>query len=174
MLDACATNQTSKPMYVSDVSLELPWEQDFFDWLSSKTFHEQDCKTGKTSSYEQYRFSGKNGLELDTSEVINHMLTYGKRLSPGRPLRGLLLATGGLMPQDLFHGGLIDAVLVMTTTDGAEHRGQIRLWTDRPGRTKKEAETENRLSPTFNCVMSIVLSEWADWLDGGDSLSRKT
>jgi len=72
------------------------------------------------------------------------------------------------------HGDWIDAVLVMTTTDGAEHRGQIRLWTDRPGRTKKEAETENRLSPTFNCVMSIVLSEWADWLDGGDSLSRKT
>ena len=137
MLDACATNQTSKPMYVSDVSLELPWEQDFFDWLSSKTFHEQDCKTGKTSSYEQYRFSGKNGLELDTSEVINHMLTYGKRLSPGRPLRGLLLATGGLMPQDLFHGGLIDAVLVITTTDGAEHRGQITLWTDRPGRIRK-------------------------------------
>src|SRR5437763_9045022 len=106
MLDACASNQTSKPMYRSEIRLEVPWEQDLFDWLCPKTFHHKDRKTGKTSSYEQYRFPGKNGLELDTSPVINHVLTFGKKLSPWRPLCGLLLATGGLMPRHLFHGGL--------------------------------------------------------------------
>src|SRR5207302_8544317 len=105
--------------------------------LYPNTFHVKDRKTGKTTSYEQYRFPGKNGLELDTSQVINDVLASGKRLSPGHPLCGLLLATGGLMPRYLFHGRWIDAGLVVTTTDAAEHYGTMRLWTDCLSKTKK-------------------------------------
>ena len=36
-------------MYLSEIRLEVPWEQDVFDWLYPKTFHVKDRKTGKTA-----------------------------------------------------------------------------------------------------------------------------
>jgi hypothetical protein len=131
MLSVDLTNQTSKPMYIEDVELQSPWDEKLFEWLPPKTATFKNRKKAKASSYERYKFPGKNGLELPTEEVINHALTLGSRLFASRPVRGWLLATGGPMPDDLIQGAQINSTLIVTTSDHVEHRKQIVLWTER-------------------------------------------
>jgi hypothetical protein len=131
MLTVCVTNQTSKSMYIDDVELRLPWEERLFEWLLPHTANFKDRKKNKTSSYEQYKFPGKNGLELPAEDVINHVLTQGTRLLARRPARGWLLATGGPMPNDLLQGAQINSTLVITTSDHVKHGNQILLWIER-------------------------------------------
>jgi hypothetical protein len=131
MADICITNQTARPMYVADVELCTPWEEDLFDWLVPQTITVTARKSKKSYSYEQYKFPGKNGLDLPTTKVINHALTFGKSLPPRRPICGWLLATGGFMPRNLLHGGWVDLTLVITTTDHAKYSERVHLWTER-------------------------------------------
>ena len=49
------------------------------------------------------------------------------------------LIAGGRMPSDLFHGGWIDAGVVITTWGHAEFCKPIRLWTERLGRKRRSA-----------------------------------
>ncbi len=131
MLDLVITNQTSRPIYVIDRELRTPWEDDLFDWLTpqERTIQYRSRKPDK--SYELYRFTGRNGLELPANEVINEALTEGKCLSPRRPIRGWLLAMGGTMPVTLQQGQWTDVNLVITASDHVEHTKKIRLWTER-------------------------------------------
>jgi hypothetical protein len=145
LLDVCLTNQSSSSMYIADLELRVPWEEEIFEWLSPKTITVKDRKRQKNASYQQYRFSGKNGLELPTTEVINHFLTFGKRLFPRRPLSGYLLATGGFMPQQLFHGGWVDLTLIITTTDHAEYSKTIRVLTERLERRTQHSVRKSNL-----------------------------
>src|SRR4051812_29869060 len=62
MLSVGLINQTSKTMYIDEVELQLPWEDRLFEWLPPHTVTFKDRRTAKTSSYEQYKFPGKNGL----------------------------------------------------------------------------------------------------------------
>ena len=92
-------------------------------------------------------------MDLPTDDVINHNLIERKILLPQRPVSGWLLGIGGRMPNQLFHGGWIDASLVITTWKDGEFCKPVRLWTDRlarrhprPARTSGlyDRPTENR------------------------------
>src|SRR5438067_2530781 len=131
MLGVGLINQASKAMYIDDVELQLPWAERLFEWLLPKTAIFKNRNKAKASSYERYKFPGKNGLELPIEEVINHALTPDTRLFPRRRVRGWLLATGGPMPKNLIQGAQIRSSLVITTSDHLEHREQILLWTER-------------------------------------------
>jgi hypothetical protein len=140
------TNQTSKSMYIDDVDLLSPWEPGLIEWLPPHTITYKDRKKTKASSYEQYRFPGRNGLELPFEEVINRALTPGARLFTRRPVRGWLLATGGLMPKGLLQGAEINSTLVITTSDHLEHRKEIVLWGER---LQNRPTHRNRTSSLF-------------------------
>jgi hypothetical protein len=132
ILDLVITNQTSRTIYCADNELRFPWEDSLLTWLPDP------LEVGKT---ESYRFPGGSRLEFDRDVVINHVLEDG-RLTPKCPLRGLLLATGGLMPKNLQHGGWVDATFVLTASDHAEYLSTVRLWTERlevkPKRAKRK------------------------------------
>lgn len=146
MFSVGLTNQTSKSIYIDEVALLLPWEQGLIEWLPPHTITYKDRKKTKASSYEQYRFPGRNGLELPTEGVINHALTPGARLFARRPVRGWLLATGGLMPKGLLQGAEINSTLVITTSDHLEHRKEIVLWGER---LQNRPTRRNRTSSLF-------------------------
>jgi len=130
VIAAMITNQTAKPIYCGDVQLRVPWEDEFFEWLSPIEVPGKFRKQ-RDSSYQAYRFPDKLGLELPYDDVVNHILMEGQALLPGRPVRGLLLATGGIMPPDLQHGQWLSAALVIVGTDHREYSQEIQLWTER-------------------------------------------
>ena len=140
LLDVCITNLTSSAMYVADLELRVPWDQRIFEWLVPQTISGRNLKSQRPYSYEQYKFPGKSGFDLPIDEVINTELTFGKRLLQRSPLSGWLLATGGPMPCDLFHGGMVDLTIVLTTTDHAEYSGTIQAWTERLVHNRRQPE----------------------------------
>lgn len=131
MIDLSIVYQASRPAYISDVELRLPWadQDNCFEWLRP---HEVALtnRQKKTVRFEEYKFPGKCGLEIELDEVINRTLIEKKVLPPRRPISGWLLAIGGLMPAHLFHGGWINAEVVITTSDQAQYIEPICLWTD--------------------------------------------
>ena len=145
LLDVRITNASTKSLYVADLDLRVPWKREPFDWLQPQTVTIGHRGNGKTDSYEHYKFPGKSGLELPTEDVINHALMFGKHLSPWKPVSGWLLATGGPMPQDLFHGGWVDLALVVITTDHGEYSERIDVRTDHLERRTQRATRKSDL-----------------------------
>lgn len=123
------TNQTSKVLD-ADLQLRMPWEDDLFEWLPPLKAPLK-FRTKADSSYQTYRFPGKSGIEFQYETVLNHVLLEGEGLPPGRPLRGLLLATGGLMPPHLQHGQWLSGTLAIMGSDHREYQQQVQLWTER-------------------------------------------
>jgi hypothetical protein len=138
ILDAGVCTHTSKPIYIEDVELRMPWKSTF-QWLTPHKVTSRNRRGAATSSYEEYRFPGRNGPELDSKDVINHVLIERKILPARRPICGWLLAIGDLMPRHLFRGGWIDAVLVITTSDHTEFCEPIHLWIERSERRRRSA-----------------------------------
>jgi hypothetical protein len=116
-------------MYV-EVELRLPWNDEMFDWLTA-TEIPLHFRRKPDRSYRAYRFPGKLALELPCKEVLNHRLAEGGCLPTKRPVRGLLLATGGLMPAGLRHGQWLDATLAFIDSDHNEYIQTIKLSTER-------------------------------------------
>ena len=145
MLEVWIANQTSRPIFPIDVDLSLPWQEGPIEWLQPCTMTFTNRKQRKNWSFEQYRFPGKAGQELPFDEVINHQLMPGRSLPPRRPISGWLLALGGLMPPHLFHGGEIEATLVVITSDNVEHPAPILFRTERLERRPKRIETRPSL-----------------------------
>lgn len=131
MLSVCVTNQTSRPMHIVDLELRTPWNEQLFDWLLPRTIKTTTRRSGKRSGYKVYLLPGKAGFEFPFAQVVNHALMPDQSLSPRRPVSGCLLATGGIMPQDLLNGNLINATLIITTSDHIEHCGQVDLRVER-------------------------------------------
>jgi hypothetical protein len=131
LMDLAFTNQTARTIYCPDIELRLPWEDSLLDWLPDP------MEAGKTKCY---RFPGGSGLEFHRDLVINHVLLEEGRLKPQCPVRGLLLATGGPMPESLRHGEWVEATLVLTASDHAEYTSIVRLWTQRLEVKPKRAE----------------------------------
>jgi hypothetical protein len=125
------TNQAPKPIYYGDVQLRMPWEDDLFDWLTPIQVPVRSREKRGGRGYQAYRFPGRLGLEFPYKEVANHILLEGRCLSPKRPVTGLLLAIGGLMPDHLQHGQWLDVTLAIIGTDHREYSQQIQLWTER-------------------------------------------
>jgi len=137
VLSVSVTNQTSRPMHIVDLELRTPWDEQLFDWSLPRTIETRARRSGKMSSYKVYLFPGKAGFEFPFAQVVNHALMPGQSLSPRRPVSGCLLATGGIMPQDLLNGNLINATLIITTSDHIEHCGQVGLRVERRKLTPK-------------------------------------
>jgi hypothetical protein len=148
IMDLKITNQTSKIIYCSEPELRMQWEDRFFDWLPDPK------ETGRTSSYfrrqrngrserveatyESYCFPG-GALEYPRELVLNHILLKGCTLKPGCPLTGLLLATGGPLPDGLRHGQWLNPTLALIASNHREYTAQLQLWTERLEVNKKRA-----------------------------------
>jgi hypothetical protein len=139
MVDLEVCNHTSKPIHIADVDLRFPWKDEDhpLQWLVARRISTKNGQDRTTAGYLEYRFPGKNGLELSSDVVINHTLVERKILPPRCPVGGYLLAIGGRMPRDLFHGGWVNASLVISTLDRAEFCESIQLWTDRPNQKQR-------------------------------------
>jgi hypothetical protein len=129
IIDLRVTNHTSRPMDV-DVELRLPWNDEMFDCLMA-TEIPLHFRRKPDRSYRAYRFPGKHALEFPCEEVLNRRLAEGGCLPIKRSVRGLLLATGGLMPADLKHGQWLDGALALIDSDHNEYIQTIKLWTER-------------------------------------------
>jgi len=129
ILDLRLTNHTSRPMYV-DTELRLPWHDEMLDWLMPAEIP-LHFRGKPDRSYRAYRFPGKLAMEFPCEEVLNQCLIEGGCLPTKRPVRGLLLATGGPLPADLKHGQWLDVALALIDSDHNEYIQTIKLWTER-------------------------------------------
>jgi hypothetical protein len=129
IVDLSLTNHTSRPMYV-EVELRLPWHDEMLDWLMATDIplHYRGKPDG---SYRAYRFPGRHALEFPCEEVLNYRLAERGCLPIKRPISGLLLASGGLLPADLKHGQWLDVALALIDSDHNEYIQKIKLWTER-------------------------------------------
>jgi hypothetical protein len=148
IMDLEITNQTSKTIYCSQTELRMQWEDALFDWLPDpkETGRTVSCfvrKNGRRErvdfASESYCFSGGTQLEYPRDLVLNHILLKGCALQPSCPLKGLLLAIGGPMPDDLRHGQWLEPTLALTASNHREYTAPIQLWTERLEVDRKRA-----------------------------------
>jgi len=149
ILDLQIVNQTSKTIYgVALPELRMLWDDPLFEFLPDPR------ETKRTISYlrkkrngrferfdavsDSYYFTGGLQLEYPRADVLNHRLKH-LVLSPGRPLCGLILATGSPMPVHLCHGQWIEPMLSITSSRHREHTAPVRLWIDRSQAKSKRA-----------------------------------
>jgi hypothetical protein len=141
ILDLEIINQTPETIYCSETELRMQWEDAFFDWLPDPK------ETGRSFSYfrrqrngrcervdaisDSYCFPGGAQLEYPRDLVLNHLLLERGALPPRRPLKGLLLASGGPMRSDLRHGQWLKTTLALIASNHVEYTAKIHLWTDR-------------------------------------------
>jgi hypothetical protein len=170
ILDLEITNQTSKAIYCSETELRMQWVDAMFDWLPDPR------ETGRTVLYfvrkkgrrervdvdsESYCFSGGTQLEYPRDVVLNHVLLKGCVLQPSCPLKGLLLAIGGPMPQDLRHGQWLKPTLALIASNHREHTAQLQLWTERLEIDQKRATRTSDLHrdrPGFEMGSPVAIS----------------
>jgi hypothetical protein len=135
-------NQTSKPIYCSELpEPRLQWEDPFFDWLPDPKERPRRVsyfRRGRNGHRElvhavsdSYCFFGGTQLEYPREEVLNHILLKRRILSPGRPLRGLLLARGVTMPVELQHGKRIETTFSLISSKHVEYTASVLLGIDR-------------------------------------------
>src|ERR1039457_5636576 len=96
MADIAVTNQTSRTIDLIEVELRTPWDDRLFEWLTPVQVQSQG-RSKKRNSYRVYPFPGKNELQLQYSEVLNHRLFESKKLPGKRRFEGWLLGIGGVM-----------------------------------------------------------------------------
>jgi hypothetical protein len=134
-------NQTSKAIYCSGIpELRMPWEDSLFSWLPDpretprRTSYYRIKPNGRRERIdavsESYSFPGGAQLEYPRALVLNHRLANGV-LAPGRPLRGLLLASGNRMPSGLLHGQWLEPTFSITSSRHVEYTAKVQLWIDR-------------------------------------------
>jgi hypothetical protein len=88
-------------------------------------------------------------------------LAEGGCLPIKRPISGLLLASGGLLPPDLKHGQWLDVALALIDSDHNEHIQTIKLWTERlelrPSETvKRRSRLRDDLGSSTNGAVADV------------------
>ena len=153
ILDLEIINQTSKTIYCTGVpELRIPWEDPFFHWQPDPRETPRRIRYYRTKSNgrreridtvsEAYFFPGGAQLEYPRALVLNHRLEHGV-LAPGRPLFGLLLATGGRMPSELLHGQSLELTFSITSSRHIEYIEKVQLWIDRLQAKRKPARTHN-------------------------------
>ena len=153
ILDLEIINQTSKTIYCSGIpELRTPWEDSFFSWLPDPRETPRRIRYYRTKSNgrreridtvsESYFFPGGAQLEFPRALVLNHRLEHGV-LAPGRPLYGLLLATGSRMPSELLHGQSLELTFSITSSRHVEYTEKVQLWIDRLQAKPKPARKHN-------------------------------
>jgi len=129
MADIAVTNQTSRTIDLIEVELRTPWDDRLFEWLTPVQVQSQG-RSKKRNSYRVYPFPGKNELQLQYSEVLNHRLFESKKLPGKRRFEGWLLGIGGVMPAGLRHGQWLAMPLTIITVDST-YETTIRVSTER-------------------------------------------
>jgi len=172
IVDLRLTNHTSRPMYV-DVELRLPWQDDMLDWLMPAEIP-LHFRRKPDRSYRAYRFPGRLAMEFPCKEVLNQRLVEDGCLPTKRPVCGLLLATGGLLPADLKHGQRLDVALAMTDSDHNEYIQAITLWTERlelrPRLMVRSRMREDVGSSTNGAVADVAPSPgWQPMIRGSET-----
>ena len=124
------TTHRTRTTHVIDLELRGPWDDPFFQWLlPSRVNFLSSAKRARSQLV--YEFPSEPGLVFPYDEVINHHLLERKKLPGNCPLEGWLLGIGGLMPDNLVHGELLEMSLTIIGADHAEYSASIRLWTER-------------------------------------------
>ena len=141
ILDLEFINQTSKTIYCSEIELRMRREDTFFEWLPDpkenprKLSYFRRNRKGERELVEaesdSYCFFGGSQLEYPHEEVLNHILLKRRILAPGRPLRGLLLARGGAMPNEARHGQWVEPTLSFISSKHVEYTATILMRIDR-------------------------------------------
>lgn len=166
ILDLEIINQTSKTIYGSGIpELRTTWEDSLFNWLPDpretpgRISYYRTRRNGRRERVdavsECYFFPGGAQLEYRRAVVLNHRLEHGV-LAPGRPLRGLLLATGSRMPSELLHGQRLELTFSITSSRHVEYTAKVQFWIDRMQAKTKPARTHNLRGEPVGIVGSAV------------------
>ena len=141
LLDLEIINQTSKTIYCSAMALRRLWEDILFEWLPDpkenprRLSYFRRKRNGHRelvhATSENYCFCGGSQLEYPREVVLNHVLLKRGILAPGRPLKGLLLASGGPMPGELRHGQILEPTLTLISSTHIEYTAPLCLGIDR-------------------------------------------
>ena len=108
---------------IAGFGLELPWKTTV-RWLEDP--FEIDGYT------VVYRFGGKEILEFERSEVLNHFADVRRMWSRGKSRKGFLLGIGDQpIPEQFQHGVMIPAFLIIYDQYWQEYRSSVSLWLDR-------------------------------------------
>ena len=166
ILDLEFINQTSKTIYCSEMALRMLREDIFFEWLPDpkenprKLSYFRRNRKGERELVEaesdSYCFFGGSQLEYPHEEVLNHILLKRRILAPGRPLRGLLLARGGAMPNEARHGQWVEPTLCFISSKHVEYTASVLMRIDRMEAKPKPAG--NQVFMTIRLAISVRLT----------------
>ena len=140
VFDVEIVNQTSRPIYCSEIELHMAGQYPDFEWLPDP--QERHCDV------HYYSFTGKGAPEFPRDQVLNHVLLSDRGvLRPHVPYRGWLLGVGRPMAKHLRNGGQVEATLVIIASDRMEYSQKIRLYAERclvrPEHAKRERSTHD-------------------------------
>jgi hypothetical protein len=122
---------------ISAFGLEVPWKTDHFHWLADPL--ELDGPS------PCYRFHLPGVPEFERRDVINHYADPTRVLSSEHSLKGFLLAVGSdPMPEQLRHGMMIPAFVIVYDQFGRDHRSPVELQVVR-NRTQSRALRKRNL-----------------------------
>jgi hypothetical protein len=132
-----ATITVNLPKFaIAGFGLELPWKSQI-RWL------EDPLEIGGDSVV--YRFGGKESLEFERSQVLNHFADVQRLWSRGESLRGSLLGVGNEpIPEEFRHGAMIPAFLIIHDQFLRPYRSSVSLWTDRITTPVRDVRSEAR------------------------------
>src|SRR5215469_6852241 len=139
MINLAITNHRARTLDIIDVELRPPWHDSIFQWLLPVQVN-PPTKVKSLGELWVYRFPNQGQLEFEFDQVLNHRLIENGRLPGHRRFEGWLLATGGMMPEELRHGQPVNVPLVLTTADHREHSDTLRLYADRLNHGTKKAK----------------------------------
>jgi len=151
VFDVEIVNETSRPIYCSEIELQMAEQDSNFEWLPDPQEHHCD--------FHHYSFPGKGAPEFPRDQVLNHVLLSERGvLQPHVPYRGWLLGVGGLMPKHLRHGEQAEGTLVIIASDRTEYSEKIFLFAERcPVRPEfREKESSPYDSPVGREIGPIV------------------
>jgi hypothetical protein len=121
---------------IAGFGLELPWKSQV-RWL------EDPLEIGGDSVV--YRFGGRESLEFERSQVLNHFADVRRLWSRGESLRGSLLGVGNEpVPEEFRQGAMIPAFLIIHDQFLRPYRSSVSLWTDRTGTPVRDVRLEAR------------------------------
>jgi hypothetical protein len=138
---------------ISAFDLEVPWG-------GAVRCLEDPLEVDGTSTV--YKFGGKDSLEFDRDQVLNHQADVRRILPRGASLKGSLLAVGSQSIPDHFRHGENIPVFV-TIYDQYSHscRSPVSLWADRGEKLLPAAQPKAKRKGLLECLdPPRPLSHW--------------
>jgi hypothetical protein len=132
---------------VSSFDLELPW-------TDTIRLLEDPLEIDGASTV--YRFGGRDSLEFNRDEVLNHRADVQRIMPRGSSLKGCLLGIGTQsIPEQFPHGATIPAFGKITDQYMNHYRSAISLWASRPEKLRRAARPKSQRKRLFECPDSV-------------------